>query len=137
MASDSIRPSHAQAEQDLLQLILQESAQYPWDPAEAEAYFAEIEQATTDEWAPGELAAQGQAIAQQLNQLWAAIDEAAPLSAMPLFERLAGRVPQQVIAGICLRAQQLVSSNLSLADRMVQCVQELVPDWNSEDSTLR
>ncbi len=138
MASDSIR-SRAQAEQDLLHLVLQEQVQYPWNPAEAgaEVYFAEIEQAVADEWAPGELAAQGQALAQQLDQLWMTIDQSATSSQVTaLLARVSGRVPQQVIEGICQRAQQLVSSNLSMADRMVQCVQDFLSDYSSDDLLL-
>jgi len=138
MASDSIR-SHAQAEQDLLHLVLQEQVQYPWNPAEAgaEVYFAEIEQAVADEWAPGELAAQGQAIAQQLDQLWMTIEQSAASSQITaLLARVSGRVPQQIIEGICQRAQQLVSSNLSMADRMVQCVQDFLSDYSSDDLLL-
>lgn len=136
MASDSIF-SRAEIEQDLLQLVLQEQVQYPWNPAESEAFFAGIEAATEDEWEPEELAAQGQAIATQLDSLWAQIDQnAANPQVAALLSRLAGRVPQQIVSGIVQRSQQLVSSNLSLADRMVQCVQEFLADCNPEDLLL-
>jgi len=134
MASDSIF-SRAKVEQDLLQLVLQE-VQYPWNPAESEAFFASIEAATVDEWEPGELAAQGEAIATQLDSLWAEIDQTAANSQVAaLLARVSGRVPQQIIAGIVQRSQQLVSSNLSLADRMVQCVQDFLA-CNPEDLLL-
>ncbi|MBD2092174.1 hypothetical protein H6F67_20195 [Microcoleus sp. FACHB-1515] len=129
--------SRAEIEQDLLQLILQEQVQYPWNPAESEAFFAGIEAATADEWETGELAARGHAIASQLDSLWAQIDQtAATPQVATLFSRVAGRVPQQIIAGIVQRSQQLITSNLSLTERMVQCVQEFVADCNPEDLLL-
>lgn len=136
MASDSIF-SRAEIEQDLLQLVLQEQVQYPWNPAESDAFFASTEAATTDEWEPEELAAQGQAIATQLDSLWAQIDQtAAEPQVAALLARVAGRVPQQIVAQIVQRSQQFISSNLSLADRMVQCVQECLADCNPEDLRL-
>ncbi|NJL22328.1 MAG: hypothetical protein HC895_18365 [Leptolyngbyaceae cyanobacterium SM1_3_5] len=126
----------------MLQLVLQEQVQYPWNPAESEAFFAGIEAATADEWETGELAARGNAIASQLDSLWAAIDQTAidQTAAHPqvatLFSRVAGRVPQQIIAGIVARSQQLITANLSLTEQMVQCVQEFVADCNPEDLLL-
>lgn len=134
--------SRAETEQDLLQLVLQEQVQYPWNPAESEAFFAGIEAATADEWETGELVTRGNAIASQLDSLWAAIDQraidqtlASPQAAT-LFSRVAGRVPQQIIAGIVQRSQQLITANLSLTERMVQCVQDFVAECNPEDLLL-
>lgn len=136
MAGDSMF-SRAEIEQDLLQLALQAQVEYPWNPAESEAFFAGIEAATADEWEPGELAACGQAIANQLDSLWAQIDQtAAHPQIATLLSRVAGRVPQQIVLGIVQRSQQLISSNLSLTDRMVQCVQDFLADCNPDDLLL-
>lgn len=136
MASDSTF-SRAKIEQDLLQLVLQEQVQYPWNPAEAEAFFAGIEAATVDEWETGELAARGEAIATQLDSLWTQIDQTAATSQVAaLLSRVAGRVPQQIVMGIVQRSQQLIAANLSLSDRMVQCVQDFLADCNPEDLLL-
>jgi hypothetical protein len=134
MASDSNRSSsfhlfQDQAERDLLQLILhdlKDEAPYPWNPAEmgSEAYFAESEQSIESEWAAEELAAKGQSLATQLNQMWLCSD---------LTHRFSAQVPHQLLESIVQRAQQMITANLSIADRLVQCVQDLVPGWGEED----
>jgi hypothetical protein len=134
MASDSNRSLsfhlfQDQAEQDLLKLILNDlndEAPYPWNPAEAgaEAYFAESEQSVESEWVAEELAAKGQSLAIQLNQMWLRLD---------LLHRFSTQVPHQLLENIMQRAQQVITANLSMADRMVQCVQDLVPGWGEED----
>lgn len=131
MASNSDRSSsfhlfQAESEQDLLQLILNDEAPYPWNPAEAgsEAYFVESEQSAQAEWVAEELAVQGQSLAIQLDQMWLRSD---------LLHRFAAQVPHQILENIMQRAQQVITANLSMADRMVQCVQDLVPGWGEED----
>jgi hypothetical protein len=139
MATDSTRPTvtsfQAQTELELLQLIVQEEQSYPWNPAEpgTEAYFAELEQMVATEWYPGELAMQGKALAQQLDQMWSTLPSMAPAPHTDLFQQLASHIPQQIVDSIVQRARQVLASNLSIADQMVQCVQELIPGWGEED----
>ena len=148
MASDQTRPyfpSHAQAERELLQL-LQSDAPYPWNPADAEAdaYFAELEQELATNWSSAEMAAHGQALTNQLEQLWAAVpgapvreataqETAAQVVSAGLFGQFAAQAPKPFLDKIVTRASQIIASNLSLADQLVECVQELLPDWGEED----
>ncbi|NJL39337.1 MAG: hypothetical protein HC840_15235 [Leptolyngbyaceae cyanobacterium RM2_2_4] len=146
MASDQVRPHfssfHAQAERELLQLILQSEASYPWNPADpgAEAYFAELEQEVAASWSSAELAAQGQALSSQLEQLWATVlptatiqETAAQSLSADLFGQFAAQVPKSLLDKIVGRANQIIATNLSLADQLVQCVQELLPEWGEDD----
>jgi hypothetical protein len=143
MATDFTRsPSHSfqiQAELELLQFVLDnnlnEEVSYPWNPAEAEAYFTELEQRVAAEWLPEELTAQGQALANQLEQLWATVPQPTPLFSLQarLLQQFSTQVPQQVLESIAQRAQQMLTANLSLADRLVHCVEELVPGWGEDD----
>jgi hypothetical protein len=145
MANDQARPHfssfHAQAERELLQLILQSEASYPWNPAEpsAEAYFAELEQEVEASWSAVELAAQGQALSNKLEQLWTTVlptkiqETAAESLSTDLFGQFSAQVPKALLDKIIGRANQIIATNLSLADQLVQCVQELLPDWGEDD----
>ncbi len=143
----SVFPFQAQAELELLQLMLQDDHPliYPWNPAapEAEAYFEALEQEVLQVgWTTDDFVGSGQVLANTLNQVWAELDgtTVAPVaisspttSATTVLRQFAAQVPQQMIDTIVQRAQQLVSSNLSLADQMVQCVQSCLPSWAEED----
>jgi hypothetical protein len=144
MANDPIRPSHshfqAQAELELLQLIVQEEpVSYPWNPSapEASSYFADLEQELLlAGWSSDELTEQGYRLAQQVDQLWATVLPAETVEAElsnELFAQFSTQVPQAFLDGIVQRARQLVAANLSLADKLVQCVQEALPGWGEED----
>jgi cell division septum initiation protein DivIVA len=144
MASESTRPSFPsfrdQAELELLRLILQDDSPYPWNPAEAEAesYFADLEQAAA-EWSPAEFASSAQALAAQFDQMWESLPTVslqttvAKALQVDLFRQFAAQVPQVLLENIVQRAQQLLHSNLSMADQLVQCVQELLPGWGEDD----
>jgi hypothetical protein len=145
-------PFQAQAELELLQLMLQSEANqtasdpaadlgdYPWNPAspEAEAYFEALEQEVMRAgWSNQELIEQGQILANALNQIW---DEPADLAAAEnlrsysaVLRQFAAQVPQQILETISQTAQQVAATNLSLADQIVQCVQTCLPNWAEED----
>jgi hypothetical protein len=158
MTHDSIRPLiapfQAQAELELLQLILQDSAScYPCNPAEpeAEAYFAALEQEVVKAgWMEEDFVAPMQALAAQFNQLWQTVDAADAanpavaadaatdavtqrLFKTEFFQRFATQVPQQMLNAIVQRSQQMLSSNLTLADQLVHAVQDCLPSWEEED----
>ena len=161
MTHDPIRPLiapfQAQAELELLQLILQDSTCYPCNPAEpeAEAYFAALEQEVVAGWLEEDFAAPIQALATQFDQLWKTVDGAATdrsetagrtvdrtvdsgtatqrLINTEFFQRFATQVPQQMLDAIVQRAQQVISSNLTLADQLVHAVQDCLPSWEEED----
>ncbi|MBF2046297.1 MAG: hypothetical protein EDM05_051440 [Leptolyngbya sp. IPPAS B-1204] len=151
----SMFPFQAQAELELLQLMLQgepiqypcepeESYLYPWNPIapEADAYFDALEEEIVKAgWSVEELAEQGQRLSNYLEQVWSAPEfgfapatqTTADTACVHLLQQFAAQVPQQLLETIARRARQVMTSNLSLADQMVQCVQECLPNWAEED----
>lgn len=139
MTQDPQRPSisafQEQAEMELLRQILQEQNAYVWDPASLTAayYFDDLEQEVLNAgWTTEELTEQGQILAMHLEQVWASVP-AANSAAADFFQRFATQVPQRLLDGIIQRAQQVASANLSLADQLVQCVQDILPTWDTDD----
>lgn len=147
----SMFPRQDQAELELLHLLLQvesvsdhpseESFSYPWNPADTEHYFETLErEAIQAGWTNEEFAEQGQILSNYLNQAWAEFD-AAPVVQMSVVESISAKilqqfsaqVPQHILNSIVLQAQQVFSTNLSVADQMVQCVQSCLPNWGEED----
>lgn len=147
----SMFPFQAQAELELLQILLQdesmsypgqadESFTYPWNPAapEAEAYFDALEQEVMQAgWSADELAHQGKVLSNYFDQVWTefAVTVSTPASTLcaKLMQQFASQVPQNLLDSIAQRAQQVIVTNLSLADQMVQCVQDCLPNWAEDD----
>lgn len=136
-------PIQANAERDLLNAILEaeylanagEASEsiYPWNPAspEAEAYFAELEQdCDALGWSFAELAPHAEALSHTMESLWATV---APATVLPEAALQAFQVPQSLINTIVQRAQQVIESNLSLADQLVQCVRDTLPNLADDD----
>jgi hypothetical protein len=139
MTHDPQRPSisafQSQAEMELLRQILQEQESYVWNPAipTAASYFADLEQEVLNAgWTAEELTEQGQIFAIHLDQAWATVPAASSIAA-DLFQRFATQVPHRLLDSIVQRAQQVVAANLSLADQLVQCVQDSLPSWDTDD----
>jgi len=145
MTSDSTRPLsfplQAQAELELFQFISSMDEQaYPWNPAdpEAETYFAQLEQEIGSAgWMAEEIAIQGQTLATHFEQLWATVlpggTDASPSLLDDLIQRFSAQVPHHFLEGIVQGAQQALAANRSLADQLVMCVQELLPNWGEDD----
>jgi hypothetical protein len=117
---------------ELLRQILQEKESYLWNPASlgAASYFADLEQEVLNAgWTTEELTEQGQIFASHLEQVWATV----PAASADLFQRLSAQVPQGLLDSIVQKAQQVISANLTLADQLVQCVQDSLTGWDSDD----
>jgi hypothetical protein len=103
---------------------------YPWEPAdpEAETFFNQLdEQFTWDDWENGEIERRSQAFYQKLDQLWAVT---------PLQTALTKKfvtVPQNLLRAIARQAQQLVNTSATVADQLILCVNEVLPQWAPED----
>jgi hypothetical protein len=139
MTQDPQRPSisafQSQAEMELLRQILQEKESYLWNPASlnAASYFADLEQEVLNAgWTTEDLTEQGQIFAAHLEQVWATVPAANSIAA-DLFQRLSSQVPQGLLDSIVQKAQQVISANLTLADQLVQCVQDSLPSWDGDD----
>jgi hypothetical protein len=153
MCSDNLKQAEANVEQDLWDAILHADGvtyspwqpeqpltedlvsveenphahvAYPWNPSmpEAEEFFAQTEKESIfDGWKPEDVSVRSGTFFAQLDQLWSAtsLQEA-------LVQKFAVRMPHVLMAAIAQRAQQVVSTSLTLADQLVQCVQEALPN---------
>lgn len=146
MTSDRTRPPlppfQAEAELELLQLILQDDP-YPWNPADfnSEAYYSRLEQELDAvSWSMDDFVEPAATLAATFEQAWQAIAPTATVEAsvaeavdQSLFQQFKAQVPQAVLEGIVQRAQAMLASNLALADQLVACVQDLLPGWGEDD----
>lgn len=134
-----------QAVQELVQLLWQEEeVSYPWNPLapESEAFFAELEQEfTLEDWSATEIRTRSAAFFSEIEQLW---PENVPNGILvrlqaSLSDRFACRVPSHWLDAIATKASELIDATgypapaMSLMDRMIQCVQELLPNWAEDD----
>lgn len=147
MASESTRPCfspfQAQAELELLQLVLNDSEiPYPWNPTDPNsyAYFEQLEQEVVAAgWLTDELLPYTQALSSQIDQLWTTLETPIPEPTAPrlfntdLFQQFANRMPQNLLETIVHRAQQAVAAQGILADQLVMCVQGILPEWGEDD----
>lgn len=138
--------TQAQAQMDLLEALLElDDAPYPWNPAdpESEAYFAEREQDfLPQDWSEEEIAT-SQSFFNQLEQLWSAntattnnssVAASHPSQALPL--QFAACIPEGWVEKIAHRADRVFSTHSSIADQLVQCVQDLLPHWAKDELLL-
>ena len=131
------------AQLELLEVLLEpDDAPYPWNNADPESdnYFVEAEQEFVEDWLDAEITVRAPTFFSQVDQLWSAIT---PLAATDvtnvstlqstLRSEFAARIPQGWLDRIASTAQQIVASEQSIADQLVQCVQNLLPNWAKED----
>ncbi|MEG3899169.1 MULTISPECIES: hypothetical protein [unclassified Microcoleus] len=129
--SQYFRDSQTQAQMELLATIVQTDVAYPWNPAqlESESYLSALEQefALFDSFSDSDIAEKSQVLFAQLEQVWLA-------SALQksLREKFA-RVPQDFLASIAQSVQNATVKYQSLADQMVECVLDILPQWAEED----
>ncbi|HEY9612047.1 hypothetical protein [Allocoleopsis sp.] len=124
---------------ELLEALLHsEEDFYPWNPAEpeAEAYFAELEREfLLEQWQEVEEITQAsQTLFNQLHQCWSSsnlvVEEKLRQS---LSDRFATLMPEAWLEAIAHKAQQIFSTNMSLAEQLVLCVKPLLPNWAEDD----
>lgn len=146
--SEDVNYELSQMQMELLEALLEpEDASYPWNPAdpESEAYFAERERdCVLEDWSQDEIAARSQTFFTKLDQLWSASTLAKPdatttdATSVPpiqttLQQLFAARIPQGWLDRIANHACVVVSTQMSMADKLVQCIQDLLPNWAEED----
>jgi len=125
-----------QVEWDLLHCLFPEDQLYPWNPytVEAEAYF--LEQDAEDGFGmlftEAELADRSERFMGQINQVWSSTR-----LQTSLLERFSTQIPDELLNRLVRVAtqmrEQVSLQGLSLADQLVHCVQELLPQWSEED----
>ena len=143
----------SQAQEELLQALLENEVIYCWNTThpESEAYLAELNREfSLDDWSPAEMETRSNKFFSSIDQLWpeevpalitAKIDGSVVTQnsssyqslQMILSERFGDRIPQEMLETIAKAAKDLISSHLSLAEKLVQCVREVTSEWTTED----
>lgn len=116
-------------------LCAEEESVYPWltTPAESEAYWTTLEQeaAEFEDWSET-------ALAQGASQFYTHLDHLLTLAvSQPLTETISYRfpslIPKAIIEAIAMKAEQVVSTSQSLTHQLINCVREVIPQWETED----
>lgn len=108
----------------------QSKISYPWNLSDphTESFFTELEQGfSLEDWSEGDIAPRSQAFFSHLDQLWSATALQSSLA-----QKFAA-MPRTLLSTIARQAQQVATVSHSLADQLVQCVQEVLPNWADED----
>jgi hypothetical protein len=132
-------PDDSEVQAQLMDSLLAPSTTtYPWNPAEpatADYYLETDRQFSLDNWSDAEITQRSRSFFAQIQSCWAnsptPVLELSPLAA--LIEKFGARVPQQWLAQIAENVSCLATNQLEPIDRLVQSVQDLLPNWAAED----
>lgn len=122
----------------LEELEVCDNAAYPWDTTDlaSEAYFAEHEQEflLEDFLSESEITEQSQKFFTQIEQIWSSTAFKAAFDIQANINyKFAGCIPQSWLNAIANKACHVFNSQKLTADKLVQCVQELLPNWAEDD----
>jgi hypothetical protein len=119
-------------------LLASSTNTYPWnpaDPATADYYLETDRHFSLDHWSDAEITQRSRSFFTQIQSCWAnsptPVLETSPLAA--LIEKFGARVPQQWLAQIAANVSGLATQQLEPIDRLIQSVQDLLPNWAAED----
>ena len=136
--------SSSLTELELLEaLLIPDDATYPWNPAdpESEAYFTKQEQQFLyeDIWEE-EIASRAPNFFAKLEKIWIETESTSECTNLADVKHLeatlqqrATYIPQDWLQAIAHKAYQVLTTQKSMADQLVQCVQELLPNWAEDD----
>ncbi len=133
--SDALNNLQAQVEHDFANVLLhlensdnpKSKIAYPWNPAESEEFFNELDQDFAWNLSDAEVSEKSKSFYASVEQLF---------SSSSLQTSLAQKfatVPQAWLNAIAKQAQQVATNSANLADQLIQCVQEVLPQWADED----
>lgn len=129
--SQYFRDCETQVEMELLATIVQTDVTYPWNPAqlESESYLIALEQefALSDSFSDTDIAQKSQMLFSQLEQVW--LTTTLQKSLRDKFVIF----PQELLASIAQSVQTATVKYQYLADQMVECVLDILPQWDRED----
>ncbi|MBD2664239.1 hypothetical protein B6N60_01220 [Richelia sinica FACHB-800] len=144
--SDTFYTVPSLVELDLLETLLTSDTQaYPWNPSapESEAYFHQLEEEfACEDLFDAELTTGSANFYHQLDHLWCQFSapemdretqtvENKLLAA--LHHHFTNLMPANLLNTIAQKATELVSLTDATSDKLVQCVQSLLPNWENDD----
>ena len=119
-------------------LLASFTSTYPWNPTDPDTadYYLETDRHfSLDDWSDAEITQRSRSFFAQIQSCWAnsptPIVELSPLAA--LVEKFGARVPQQWLAQIAENVRCLATNQLEPIDRLIQSVQDLLPNWAADD----
>ncbi|WP_016948943.1 hypothetical protein [Anabaena sp. PCC 7108] len=130
---------------DLLEALLQpEDAAYPWNPAdeESEAYFSQLEQQfDCQDLLTEDLTTRAQNFYHHLDDLWSQVSHSQTDHDQKPSHRLqsalhtafSSAVPLNWLNAIAQKALEVITLEKSASDKLVECVQALLPNWGTDD----
>jgi hypothetical protein len=120
-------------ETDLIGSLFDPDLSYPWNPAEPESeqyYLIQEQQFDLNDLSEAEIDKSAASFFAQLGSCW----PDAPLDLVSqLCQKFAVRIPQNWLERVAAAATQVASQQISTANQLVGCVQELLPNWTEED----
>lgn len=126
----TVQPDNADTVKIEVKEIPDSTITYPWNPTDAEcdSFFNALEQKfPIDTLSDAEISDRADVFFAHLDSLFAA-----PTLESSLAQKFA-TVPQSILNAIARQAQKLANSSATLADQLVVCVQEALPQWADED----
>jgi hypothetical protein len=132
----------SQMELELLKALLEpDDATYPWNPAddESESYFSELEQQfLMQDVLDEELTIQSQTFYSQLDTLWSEVPHNKHQVVVDNLKETLQKffttdIPENWLKAIAQKATEIVASQQSMSDQLVQCVQAVLPTWAADD----
>lgn len=129
-----------QTELELLEALLAtDDTTYPWNPTdlESEEYFVELEQQfPLEDWSESEIAARSDAFFSKLEQIWSetlGFESTEIYNLQANLQQRAASIPQTWLQAIAHKAYHVLADQKSMADKLVQCVKDLLPNWAEDD----
>lgn len=146
-ASETFHHLTSQFDLELLEALLEpEDATYPWNPAdeESEIYFQELEEQFAQDLTDEELTTHSQAFYGKLDTLWSKISDCSHYKCntsnvslanlqKTLHSAFAASVPQSWLNAIAQKASEMLNTTRSIDERIIECVQTVLPSWQTED----
>ncbi|KOP23775.1 hypothetical protein AMR41_24925 [Hapalosiphon sp. MRB220] len=143
---ENLQTIPSQIELEFLEALLQpEDGTYPWNPSDeqSEEYFHHLEEHfVLQDVLEEELPTRSEDFYNQLEALWTSYDPSynhntdsimvAQLQES-LQSRLSTDVPKQWLKAIAQKAADIFTTQQSMANQLVECVQAVLPGWGSDD----
>lgn len=128
------------AEHDLLASIFSAEPVYPWQPLapEAELYLTRLEtelEVLEDETLAAAIATGWQSFAAHMATQMTVAEtlQSTATSVLDQIRQFQERVPNDLLQSLATAATTLARSSQPLIEQLVQCVNTVLPDWDTED----
>ncbi|TFI52764.1 hypothetical protein BLD44_018740 [Mastigocladus laminosus UU774] len=146
---ENLQTIPSQIELEFLEaLLLPEDDTYPWNPGDdqSEEYFHHLEEHfVLQDVLEEELTTRSEDFYNQLEALWTShapsynhnTDSSIVVQLQETLQnRLSTAVPKQWLKSIAQKAADICTTQQSMADKLVECVQSVLPEWWGSDDLL-